>query len=60
MKCIIRNLGLHINLLQGSWWIFWEIIFLKCRMYDAFDVCSHNFRISNQNLRLYEDATMNW
>ena len=60
MKHIIRNLGLRINLMQGSWWIFWEIIFLKCRMYDAFDICSRNFRMSNRNLHLFNEATINW
>lgn len=60
MKRFITNLGLCINLALGDWWIFWERKFLKYRMYRAFDICSHNFKMANQNLKLYEHATINW
>ena len=49
MKRLIRNFGWRINLMQGSWWLFWGGIFLKHRMHRAFDWCGHNFEMANQN-----------
>lgn len=60
MKRIIRNFGWRINLMLGSWWLFWEGIFLKLRMHHAFDWCGHRFEMANQNLQLFRHATMNW
>lgn len=60
MKRIIRNFGWRINLTQGSWWLFWEGIFLKLRMHHAFDWRGHRFEMANYNLQLFRRATMNW
>ena len=60
MKRLIRTFGVHINAMQGAWWLFWEEVFLKHHMYRAFDWCSHNFNMANQNARLYRRETTNW
>ena len=60
MKRLIRKFGWRINLMQGSWWLLWEGIFLKRRMHRAFDRCGHNFEMASQNLQLFRQATMNW
>lgn len=60
MKRLIRNFGWRINLMQCSWWLFWEGIFLKCHMCRAFDWCSHRTENQIRNLRLFRHATMNW
>ena len=52
MKRLIRNFGVHINVMQCEWWLFWEKVFFKHHMYRAFNWCSHNFNIAIQNARL--------
>ena len=60
MKRLFKIFGMHVNFMQCAWWLHWEKVFLKHHMYRAFNWCSHNFRMANQNARLYRLATIDW
>ena len=60
MKRLFKIFGMHVDSMQWDWWLYWEEVFLKHHMYRAFNWCSHNFRMANQNARLYRLATIDW